>query len=97
MLCGRVASRSVLTVGLVGLETGESITFKRKRRLNLSDVLDGVVFEILQFSVDRELERATVACGLSWRCRDGKSRPRGGGKFMRTTSQILAKLPLESR
>lgn len=29
-----VASRSILTVGLVGLETGESITFKRKRRLN---------------------------------------------------------------
>jgi hypothetical protein len=55
VLCGRVASRSVLTVGLVGLETGESITFKRKRRLNLSDVLDGVVFEILQLSVDRKL------------------------------------------
>ena len=30
-----VASRSALTVGLVGLETGESITFKRKRRLKL--------------------------------------------------------------
>ena len=55
-----VASRSTLTVGLVGLETGESITFKRKRRLNLR-VLDGwVVVEILQFSVDRELGRATV-------------------------------------
>jgi len=30
-----VASRSTLTVGMVGLKTRESITFKRKRRLNL--------------------------------------------------------------
>ena len=30
-----VASRSTLTVGVVGLKTRESITFKRKRRLNL--------------------------------------------------------------
>jgi hypothetical protein len=30
-----VASTCALTVGVVGLKTGESITFKRKRRLNL--------------------------------------------------------------
>jgi hypothetical protein len=62
-----VAIRRTLTVWVVGLETGESITFKRKRRLNLR-VLDGwVIVEILQFSVDRELGESDR--GLhSWRC-----------------------------
>jgi len=49
---------------VVGLETGESITFKRKRRLNLR-VLDGwVIVEILQFPVDRELGDSHRACTL---------------------------------
>jgi hypothetical protein len=50
-----VACGNTLTVGLVGLKTGESITFKRKRRLKLQCPGWVVVVEILRFSVDREL------------------------------------------